>query len=300
MSEKPLRFAVIGSPIAHSRSPAMHEAAYRALGLPHTYEKIETSAAELPARVDALRRGDFAGLNVTVPHKQSVLKLVDEIHASARATGAANTLVRTPEGKIRAHNTDTPALADEIARLAGNARILRGAVAIVIGTGGAARAAIVALASHLQVGRILIRGRSLGETSHAVAYVREIDRMLAAAGGRGVAVGLGADGLHVPDKEDARLVAIIQATSCGMKGAAPGEVVANAVRWDDVPLSAVALDVVYAPHRTPFLDRARERGLVCDNGIGMLARQGALAFELWMGMPAPAAIMRAAIDGSIS
>jgi shikimate dehydrogenase len=113
-------------------------------------------------------------------------------------------------------------------------------------------------------------------------------------------VGLGADGLHAPDQEDARLVAIVQATSCGMKGAAPGDVVANAVRWEQVPEDAVALDVVYAPQRTPFLERARARGLACDNGLGMLARQGALAFELWLGVPPPVAIMRAAIDDSIS
>lgn len=298
---KALRFAVIGTPIAHSRSPMMHGAAYRALGLPHTYEKIETSESELPERVEALRRGDFAGLNVTVPHKAKVLRLVDEVHASAKATGAANTLVRLPDGRVRAHNTDMPAVAEEIVRLAaGQAGRLRGGVGIVIGTGGAARASIVALASHLGLGRVLVRGRSLGETGHAVAYVREIDRILALAGGRGVAVALGADGLHAPDKEDARVVAIVQATSCGMKGAAPGEVVADAVRWEQIPADAVALDVVYAPPSTPFLERARARGLAADNGLGMLARQGALAFELWLGLPPPVTIMRAALDDSLS
>jgi shikimate dehydrogenase len=296
----PLRFAVIGTPIAHSKSPTMHAAAYRALGLPHTYEAIATSEAELSDRVEALRRGDFAGLNVTVPHKAKVLELVDEVHASAKATGAANTLVRTSDGRVRAHNTDTPAVAEEIRRLATNASRLRGGVGIVIGTGGAARAAIVALASHLQLGRVLVRGRSLQETGHAVAYVRAIDRILAAAGGRGAAVALGADGLHAPAREDTRLVAIIQATSCGMKGAAPGEVVADAVRWENVPADAVALDVVYAPPSTPFLERARARGLAADNGLGMLARQGALAFELWLGVPPPVAVMRAAIDVTLS
>ena len=295
-----LRFAVIGSPVAHSKSPAMHMAAYRALGLPHTYEKLETSTAELPERIEALRRGDFAGLNVTVPHKSKVLRLVDDVHASARATGAANTLVRTPDGRVRAHNTDMPAVAAELARLAGDASRLRGGVGLVIGTGGAARAAIVAMASHLGIARVLIRGRALAETGHAIAYVREIDRILAAAGGRGVAVALGADGLHAPDKEDAHLVAIVQATSCGMKGASPGEVVAEAVRWEQVPTNAVALDVVYAPARTPFLERASAHGLATDNGLGMLARQGALAFELWLGVLPPIAIMRAAIDESIS
>ena len=300
----PLRFAVIGSPVAHSKSPAMHCAAFRALGLPHTYEKLETSAAELPARVEALRCGELAGLNVTVPHKQKVLTLVDELDASARATGAANTLVRLANGRIRAHNTDTPAIADELARLAGECRSrFAGGTGLVIGTGGAARAAIVALASHLGVKRVLIRGRSLAETSNAVAYVRQIDRLLAAAGGRGVAVALGADGLHAPEKEqkeESRIVAIVQATSCGMRGGPPGEVVAEAVRWERVPANAVALDVVYAPPDTPFLVAARARGLACDHGLGMLARQGALAFELWLGLRPPLGVMRAAIDESTS
>ena len=296
---KPLRFAVIGSPVAHSKSPAMHGAAFRALGLPHVYEKLETTAAELPDRVALLRRGDLAGLNVTVPHKQKVLTLVDELDASARATGAANTLVRLPDGRIRAHNTDTPAIADELTRLAGDHARFAGGTGLVIGTGGAARAAIVALASYLGVKRVLIRGRSLAETSNAVAYVRQIDRLLAAAGGRGVAVALGADGLHAPEKEqkeESRIVAIVQATSCGMRGGPRGELVAEAVRWERVPKNAVALDVVYAPPNTPFLDAARVHGLACDHGLGMLARQGALAFELWLGVRPPIEVMRAAID----
>ena len=295
MTKRALRFAVIGSPVAHSMSPRMHEAAFRALGMPHTYEKLETNADELADRVESLRRGDLAGLNVTVPHKQRVLKLVDDVHASARATGAANTLVRDADGRIRAHNTDTPALAAELSALAGNPTRLRGGVGIVIGTGGAARAAIVALASHLALGRVLVRGRSLGETAHAIAYVREIDRVLAASGGRGVAVALGADGLHAPDKEDAKLVAIIQATSCGMDGSAPGEVVADAVRWEQVPAGAIAYDVVYAPPETLFLARTKERGLASANGLGMLVRQGALAFELWLGVAPPLDVMTKAL-----
>ena len=298
-----LRFAVIGSPVAHSKSPAMHGAAFRALGMPHTYEKLETTAAELPARVEALRRGELAGLNVTVPHKQKVLTLVDDVDVTVKATGAANTLVRLPDGRIRAHNTDTPAIAEELARLAGDRARLAGGTGLVIGSGGAARAAIVALASYLGLKRVLIRGRSLGETSNAVAYVRQIDRLLASAGGRGVSVALGADGLHAPEKEqkeEPRFVAIVQATSCGMRGGPPGEVVAEAVRWERVPKGAVALDVVYAPSTTPFLRAARERGLACDHGLGMLARQGALAFELWLGVKPPLEVMRAAIDDDAS
>jgi shikimate dehydrogenase len=89
--------------------------------------------------------------------------------------------------------------------------------------------------------------------------------------------------------------AVVQATSAGMRGADPGEAAAAVVAWDALPSDAVALDVVYAPPDTPFLHAARARGLRCTNGLGMLARQGALAFELWLGVPAPLEAMLAAL-----
>lgn len=279
-----LRFAVIGSPVAHSRSPGMHGAAYRALGLPHVYEKIETSADELAARVDALRAGTFAGLNVTVPHKTAVLALVDVIDASAAATGAANTLVRLHDGTVRAHNTDAPALVLELQRLANDPSQFRGRSALVLGTGGAARAAIFAL-GRLGVSRIIVRGRRKNE---------ELASVLEASGANAVmsfeAIGT------TPAPERADLCAIVQATTAGMHGApSSGDVVANAVAWTTVPSDCVALDVVYAPPRTPFLERAAERGLANDGGLGMLARQGALAFELWLHVAPPLDVMLAAL-----
>lgn len=274
------RFAVIGSPVAHSKSPAMHAAAYRALGLPHVYEKLETRPEELAGRVAELRAGAYAGMNVTVPHKTEVLALVDEIDASASRTGAANTLVRTPEGGVRAYNTDAPALVEELAALAGGAERLRGRSALVLGTGGAARAAIFAL-GRLGVGRVIVRGRRL-------------ERALASVlAGSGAAIAL--EPLAPPEAEPADLGVIVQATSAGMEGAAPGEAVAEAVAWGSVPPGCVALDVVYAPPRTPFLARATERGLAATGGLGMLARQGALAFELWLGVAPPLGEMLAAI-----
>ncbi len=88
----------------------------------------------------------------------------------------------------------------------------------------------------------------------------------------------------------------MQATSCGMSGAADGSIVANAIHWESLPRSALAFDVVYAPRETPFLARARARDIRGENGLGMLARQGALAFELWLGVEAPLDVMRAALD----
>ena len=251
-----MKFAVVGDPIAHSKSPRMHAAAYAALGMSHTYEAIRAGAGELSAVVARLRAGELAGLNVTVPHKVRVLDLVDAVAPSAAAVGAANTLVRDLGGRITAHNTDVPALAAELAALAP----LPGA-ALVLGTGGASRAAVAALRDSLHVARVVVRGRPLSADASA----------------------------------DADVTLVIQTTSCGMPGADPGELAKDGVAWDALAAGAVALDVVYAPFETPFLAEARRRGLRAENGLGMLARQGALAFELWLGVTAPLDVMRAAL-----
>ncbi len=288
-----MKFAVIGSPIAHSKSPAMHQAAYRALGLAHTYEKLETSEAELEARVRLVRGGTYEGLNVTVPHKTHVLRYVEEVDASAAATGAANTLVRTTGG-VRAHNTDAPALAEELVRVAGGERgTFGGASAIVLGTGGAARAAIYALAT-LGVSHITVRGRK---------HKPELDRVLDVFRGAGQAIVLEHASLEAPageprPKEREDLRAIVQATTAGMDGSSvSGDVVCDGVDWQSVHSACVVLDVVYAPPRTPILHRASALGLRSDGGLGMLVRQGALAFELWLHVRPPLDVMRAAIGG---
>ncbi len=102
--------------------------------------------------------------------------------------------------------------------------------------------------------------------------------------------------LEAPREEELATTCILQATSCGMDGAADGDIVANAVHWESLSRSALAFDVVYAPRETPFLARAKAREIRRENGLGMLARQGALAFEHWLGVEAPLDVMRAALD----
>ena len=223
---KPRRFAVIGDPVAHSRSPAMHGAAFRALGLAHTYEAVRVTAEELPAFVARLRGGEFDGVNVTVPHKQRVLALVDAVDASARACGAANALVRDAAGKIVAYNTDAPALAEEVRALLGSAPrpTIR---ALILGSGGAARAARAALEGDLGVTDVAVRARTpIDETTQP---------------------------WKPSPASEAKTQIVVQATSAGMKGADPGERAAEAVAWDALPSDAVALDVVYAPAGYAFL-----------------------------------------------
>jgi shikimate dehydrogenase len=264
----------------------MHAAAYRALHLPHTYEALRATASELPGIVDALRTGRFDGLNVTVPHKERVLGLVDELDASARIVGAANTLVRSPEGRVMAYNTDAPALAAEIDRLRGS--LAHPAPwdtgrALVLGSGGAARAAVAACAK-LGAREIVVRARAFDDASRRDRFVGEAPAAIAP------------QPWAASSASEGETIAVVQATSAGMKGADPGTAVADVVAWGSLPPNAVAVDVVYAPRDTPFLRAARARGLCSDDGLGMLARQGALAFELWLGVAAPFEIMRAALE----
>ena len=278
------RFAVVGDPVAHSKSPVMHAAAFRALGLPHTYEAVRATPAELPTVVNALREGRYDGLNVTVPHKQSVLSLVDVLDEGARVAGAANTLVRRADGAIVAHNTDAPALAAEVIRIAGPARRWPQARALVVGSGGTARAAVVALGVYLGVRDIVARARSFSDRSRREAFLATLPCPVTA------------QPWEPWPSSEARTTALIQATSAGMHGADPGETVRDVVAWDALPADAVGIDVVYNPRDTPWLRAARDRGLSCDDGLGMLAAQGALALTLWLGIEAPLRAMRAALE----
>jgi len=279
-----MRFAVVGDPVAHSKSPAMQGAAFRALGLPHTYEALRVTADDLPRVVASLREGAYAGLNVTVPHKERVLSLVDRLDASARVAGAANTLVRAADGQIVAHNTDAPALAAELERLAGSAAALAGRRALVLGSGGASRAAIAAVGVHLGLRDIVVRARAFDDRARGEAFAASAPCPVTP------------QPWSASPASEARTVAVVQATSAGMRGADPGDAVASVVAWGALPADAVAIDVVYAPRETPWLRAARARGLRCDDGLGMLARQGALALELWLGVEAPLEVMRAAIE----
>lgn len=253
----------------------MHRAAYRALGLPHTFDAHAVDEAGVRAMVDALREGRLDGINVTVPHKRLALSLADAYDETARVCGAANTLVRDRAGGVVAYNTDVPALAYELRELGAS---LDGRSVLVVGAGGAARAAILA-ASRLGATAVVVRARN-------AAKAEEL-RMLVP--------GVRIEPLTAAPRDDGSFAAIVQATSAGMQGGAPGEAVAEAVAWDTVDPAAVAYDVVYAPAVTPFIEAARRRGLRAESGLGMLARQGALAFEHWLAIPAPLEVMRAAI-----
>ena len=274
----PLTFVLLGHPVGHSVSPAIHGAAYRALGLPHRYEVRDCPAPEdVRAQVERLRAGELAGANVTVPWKRLALELADHADDSARATGVANVLSRDASGRITASNTDAGALADEIAALHPAPKR-----AAVIGAGGAAQAAVVACRL-LGLSEIAVSSRGwLGAVpraswKHAPTFE--------ALGATPWAWPEHAGDLRpeVLSSYLPRVDVIVQATSAGMRGAGPGEEVSAWIPWRELAPGALAIDVVYNPIHTPFLTAAEQAGVLHQGGLGMLVRQAALALRIWLG-----------------
>jgi shikimate dehydrogenase len=272
-----LSFVLIGHPVGHSVSPAIHAAAYRALGAPHRYELRDCPTPEhVRAQVDMLRSRELAGANVTVPWKRLALELADRADDSALATGVANVLSRDERGVITASNTDAGALADEIAVLHPAPRR-----AAIIGSGGAAQAAVVACRS-LSIVDVGVSSRSWRGGSPRASWKH-------AAAFEALAATPYAWPEHPGDHRSGALSAfmlgadvIVQATSAGMRGAGPGKEVSDWIPWRELRPGCAAIDVVYNPRVTPFLEAARAAGLSNRGGLGMLVRQAALALGIWL------------------
>ena len=254
------RAAVIGHPVAHSRSPAMHTAAYRALGLDWEYLGVDVEPAGLAAFVAGLDAAGFAGVNVTIPHKQAVLELCDELSAGARRARSVNTvLVR--DGRLLGETTDGAGLLWAL----GDAEP---ADALVLGAGGAARAAVTALAD-------------------AGWRVAVSARRPEAAAKLGVAVE------PWPPQRGARL--IVNATPLGQ---VPGTAVA-VPGTELITPATIVCDLAYRGDGTPtpLIEAATARGARAVEGLDVLVGQGIAAFELLTGVPAPVDVMRAAAWG---
>ncbi|MEX2105538.1 MAG: shikimate dehydrogenase [Solirubrobacterales bacterium] len=262
--------AVIGFPAAHSRSPAMQNAALEERGLTEWryVPPIEVDPAHFEAKVRELAVGDYAGANVTVPHKEAALRLADLPKREALAIGAANTLVFTAEG-IEAHNTDASGLLATLPtpRLGGRR-------ALVLGAGGAARAAVWALS---QAGAVVdIWNRT---SSRADAVYDEL----------GGYVELGGAPVETPRQEIYGI--IVNTTSVGLHGEDP---------FTELPLhrgafaERVVVDMVYGDRPSALLEAAADEGAFTVDGIEVLVQQGARSFEIWTGQKPDLDVMRAA------
>jgi shikimate dehydrogenase len=287
------RFVLIGHPVAHSLSPAIHQAAYDALGLPHRYELADCpDEAAVRKVVEALRGGEIAGANVTVPWKRLVVKLADMVAPSAQRVAVANVLVRGAEGSVVAHNTDVPALAEEFQRLSGSVRRV-----LVLGNGGAAPA-VIAAAQDAGADRVAITARRFtsnvpeADWPHAAEFVAHGASLLAWP----------SDDTRAQSRLRellARIDLIVNCTSAGMQGKDDGQKLADLLPWEHIPQTALAYDLIYNPAETPFLRRARACGLHAENGLGMLVAQAAHAIELWLSASPPRAVLLAAARAAL-
>jgi shikimate dehydrogenase len=281
MTATVVEYALLGWPLPFSLSPAILNAAFAAAGIKAIYTLRPTPSAELAAAVEALRRGDLAGANVTVPHKATVCRQVDLESDLVTAIGAANTLVCTPSG-VLAENTDVTGFQRLLETVDG--RNGRGRRAVVLGAGGAARAVAYALLSCDYEVKILSRSTAQAGVVAAQLYRVQPEGRLS--------TGWLTPALLVPEAEQADL--LVNATPVGSASDPEGSL------WPadrPFPPHPTVVDLVAWPPDTPLVRQAQAAGAWAVGGLEMLVGQAAAAFELWMGQPAPLeAMQRAARD----
>jgi shikimate dehydrogenase len=255
-------------PAGHTRSPAMHNAAFRALGLDAVYLAFDVVPAALPPAIAGARALGIRQLAISLPHKQAVVALLDEIDDTARRIGAVNTVTRRPDGGLVGSNTDWLGAVRALER----ERALSGARAVVLGAGGAARAVVFGL---------IARGASVVVLNRTPERARELAAALGAQGA-GPLEDLGRTPFDV----------LVNATAVGL---ARDE---SPVPAEALPPGALVMDTVYEPERTRLLRDAETRGARAVGGKWMLVHQAAEQLRLWTGREAPIAVMAEAFDAA--
>ncbi len=267
---------LIGWPVEHSLSPAMHNAAFANLGLDWAYVPLPVHPDDVHQAIKGMAALNLVGVNVTVPHKQAVMRYLDELSEAARATGAVNT-IHIKDGKFFGYNTDAIGFFNSLIEAGCDPKGLHIAV---LGAGGAARAVVFAL-TRAGAASVTILNRTAERAAFLIDDLADIfpnSHLHFAPLTNEALADLGDD-----------IDLIVNTTSVGMS---PN---IETCPWpDDVPMpkQATVCDLVYNPLETMLLTRAQEAGLIAIDGIGMLVHQGAYAFETWTGQQAPTEVMR--------
>lgn len=269
---------MIGHPVGHSLSPAIHNAAFAALGLDWVYVACDVTPGAAPAALTGASALGIVGLSVTMPHKEAVAAALSIRSPSVDALGAANTVVFSSEGEPRGENTDAPGFLASLADI-GPAADPTGRRCLVRGAGGAARAVVWALAGAGAAEVVVVPGR---DRSRAAAT--------AALGGSVTRVGTADEAVHMDIVVNATPLGLVPA----LPGALPGAPQPMPIDVGLLGPNHVVVDLVPRAS-TPWLEAAATRGAIVVDGLGMLVHQAALAFTMWTGEAAPLDVMRRAV-----
>ncbi|MBL7239635.1 shikimate dehydrogenase [Komagataeibacter rhaeticus] len=250
---------VIGWPVAHSRSPLMHNWWLRQGGINGAYVPLPVAPGQFETAVRGLLAAGFRGVNVTIPHKESAYRIVDRLHRSARRSGSVNTLVFDSDGKIEGYSTDGDGF---VANVEAHGIAVNGGRALLLGAGGAARAIAASLLDRGM--EVLVANRTRARADALAASLEGV-----------VVVDWAQAGSVLPG-----CAMLVNTTSIGMEGGAQAQFPLDLAQADP---ALVVCDIVYVPRRTGLLEWAAGHGLRTVDGLGMLIHQAGLGFEKWFG-----------------
>jgi shikimate dehydrogenase len=274
---------IIGYPIGHSLSPLMHNTAIKSLSLGYRYFPFQVKPEELKDALKDFRSREIKGLNVTIPHKESVIDLLDEIEPDARLIGAVNTINREGD-RLVGYNTDGKGFVQSLRKDAKTEP--KGKAVLMLGAGGAARGLAIQLALE-KVEKIIIVNRTLKRAELLAEDVKEKAGFHEASA------------ISLEDKAVADYLSdsdiVINTTSIGMKKGDP-----PVLPYDCISKKHLICDIVYNPLETDLLREARKRGAAVLNGLGMLIYQGDLSFEIWTGRTFPVDLVKKALMDKLS
>ena len=268
-------YCIIGDPINHSLSPAMQNAAFNALGLNCAFIAFRVRATELKESIESLRSINISGFNVTVPHKVDVMKYLDELDSTAKKAAAVNT-VNNIEGIFKGYNTDIHGFIEPLHRRHVD---FGGMQVLLIGAGGAARAILVALSQEEGIAKVVIANRR--------------DERAIWLANMGLNLGLKCETIQLDNIQEvsANSDLIVNSTMLGMNNEP------SIIDSDHIKKGSIVYDIVYRPVVTDLIENAKYAQATVVYGYEMLVEQGAKAFEIWTGIPAPREAMKKSLLG---
>jgi len=263
-------YCIIGDPIHHSLSPGMQNAAFNALGLNCTYIAFRVPTNELKESVESLRSINIAGFNVTVPHKVGIMEHLDELDATAKKAAAVNT-VNNIEGIFKGYNTDIHGFIEPLRRRQVE---FAGMHVLLLGAGGAARAVIAALSEESSIAKVVIANRDIEKA-------KELSK-------RGSDLGLKCEVLPLDKSQDVSPESdlVVNSTTLGLNNES------SIIDHEHIKKGSIVYDLVYRPIVTDLIENAKYAQASVVYGYEMLIEQGAKAFEIWTGIPAPRDAMK--------